>query len=326
MLIVACISGHGYGHLSRTASILTALHQLQPGWRLVLSTPLPAATLRGAFGAIKFEHRACRWDVGVVQADALGADQGATLEALAVLERQLFGQISQEATWLASQGEPLLVLGDVPPAAAALAQALAAPLIWIGNFGWDAIYRPMGGPFVAWADRALQAYRQGEAVIECPFAMAMDWGIPHWPVGLTAGRPRLDCASLRRLLAIATPMERTVLVGFGGMGFPLPAELFSRWPKHQFLVTDPQLAAAAANACLLPEGLRPLDAMPVCGRVVTKPGYSTFCEALSCRPMASTACSAATSCWRGTGNWTNPCSPQPGARSLGMGPTRPQAC
>ncbi len=39
MLIVACISGHGYGHLSRTASILTALHQRQPDWRLLLSTP-----------------------------------------------------------------------------------------------------------------------------------------------------------------------------------------------------------------------------------------------------------------------------------------------
>ena len=281
MLIVACISGHGYGHLSRTASILTALHQLQPAWRLLLSTPLPEATLRLAFGPVPFEHRPCRWDVGVVQADALGADAAATLVALAALERQLPEQISQEAAWLVGQAEPLLVLGDVPPSAAALAQALGAPVIWIGNFGWDAIYRPMGGSFVAWADRALQAYRQGEAVIECPFAMAMDWEIPHWPVGLTAGRPRLDPASLRRLLAIETPTERTVLVGFGGMGFALPAELFSRWPDHQFLVTDPELAAAAANASLLSEGLRPLDAMPVCGRVLTKPGYSTFCEALS---------------------------------------------
>ncbi len=281
MLIVACISGHGYGHLSRTASILTALHQLQPGWRLLLSTPLPEATLRGAFGAVPFEHRSCRWDVGVVQADALGADAAATLEALEALERQLPAQISREAAWLAGQGELVVVLGDVPPAAAALAQALAAPLIWIGNFGWDAIYRPMGGAFVAWAERALQAYRQGEAVIECPFAMAMDWDIPHWPVGLTAGRPRLDRASLRRLLAIEAPPQRTVLVGFGGMGFPLSPALFGLWPDHQFLVTDGELAAAAPNATLLPAGLRPLDAMPLCGRVLTKPGYSTFCEALS---------------------------------------------
>ncbi len=281
MLIVACISGHGFGHLSRTASILTALHQRQPGWRLLVSTPLPAATLQLAFGAVPIEHRPCRWDVGVVQADALGADAAATLEALDALEHQLPEQIRREAAWLADQGEPLVVLGDVPPAAAALARALAAPLIWIGNFGWDAIYRPMGGPFLAWAERALQAYRQGQAVIECPFAMAMDWALPHWPVGLTAGRPRLDPALLREHLAIEAPPERTVLVGFGGMGFPLAAELFGLWPEHQFLVTDPALAAAAANATLLGPGLRPLDGMPLCGRVLTKPGYSTFCEALS---------------------------------------------
>ena len=28
--------------------------------------------------------------------------------------------------------------------------------------------------------------------------------------------------------------------------------------------------------------LRPLDFMPVCGRIVSKPGYSTFSEALCC--------------------------------------------
>jgi hypothetical protein len=31
----------------------------------------------------------------------------------------------------------------------------------------------------------------------------------------------------------------------------------------------------------LPTGLRPLDLMPLCGRLITKPGYSSFCEALS---------------------------------------------
>jgi hypothetical protein len=31
----------------------------------------------------------------------------------------------------------------------------------------------------------------------------------------------------------------------------------------------------------MPEQLRPLDLMPLCSRIITKPGYSTFCEALS---------------------------------------------
>ena len=129
MLIHACVSGHGYGHGSRVASVLTALHVLEPSWRLVLSTSLPRPFLELAFGPVPFELRPCRWDVGVIQADALGADGPATLNAHEKLERDLPAQLEREVAWIRSQGEPLLLLGDVPPAAAELAQRLAAPLV-----------------------------------------------------------------------------------------------------------------------------------------------------------------------------------------------------
>ena len=60
-----------------------------------------------------------------------------------------------------------------------------------------------------------------------------------------------------------------------------PATARNHTTRRALRETDPELAAAAPNASLLPEGLRPLDVMPVCGRVLTKPGYSTFCEALA---------------------------------------------
>jgi hypothetical protein len=281
MLIVACISGHGFGHGSRVASVLTALHQRRPGWRLVLSTPLPPAFLQLAFGAVPYEQRSCRWDVGVIQADALGADAAATLAALEQLEQRLPDQIEAEARWIRAQQEPVLVLGDVAPAAAALAAAVQAPLIWMANFGWDAIYRPMGGPFEAWADRALAAYRQGDALIRCPFAMPMDWGVPTTAVGLTPGRPHHRPEQLQQRLQLHEPREQTVLVGFGGLGLTLASALFHRWPQHRFLVSDPALCAGAANVTLIPPDLRPLELMPLCSRILTKPGYSTFCEALA---------------------------------------------
>lgn len=281
MLILACVSGHGFGHGSRVASVLTALHQLQPDWRLVLSTPLPEAFLQLAFGPVPFERRPCRWDVGVIQADALGADGPATLTALDQLQAALPAQLEREAHWLRQQDEPVLVLADVAPAAADLAAAIGAPLVWMGNFGWDAIYRPMGGAFSVWADRALALYRRGQAVIRCPFAMAMDWGLPQHAVGLTAGRPRQAASDLASSLEIDAPRERTVMVGFGGMGFALDPQLFARWPQHRFLASDAALAAAAPNVYLMPEQLRPLDLMPLCSRIITKPGYSTFCEAMA---------------------------------------------
>lgn len=293
MLIVACISAHGFGHGSRTAAVLAALHARRPDWRLVLSTALPRRFLELAMGPVPFVHRCCQWDVGVIQADALGSDPLATLAALQDLEARLPDQIAAEAAWLLAQrrhaAEPILVLGDVPPAAARLADRLGAPLVWLASFGWEAIYGPMGPAFTPWADAALASYRQGRLLIHCPLAMPISWGIPEVRVGLTASTPRLDAAALERLASeLDLPAavrsgegrDRCVLISFGGLGLDLAAAPLQRWPDHVFIGPDAALAQHA-NGRVLPAGLRPLDVMPLCGRLITKPGYSSFCEALS---------------------------------------------
>lgn len=283
MLIYACVSAHGFGHGSRTAAVLAALHQLRPHWRLVLSTTLPEAFLAAAMGPVPFERRPLRWDVGVVQADALGADPAATLVALEALERELPARLAAEAAWLQRQGQPVLLLGDVPPAAALLAERLRAPLVWLASFGWEAIYAPMGGPFTLWAERCRSLYRRGDLLLRCPLAMAIDWGIPEHPLGLTAGRPRLSPEALDALadqLALPRERDRCVLIGFGGMGASLDPALLDQWPEHLFIGAAPGLEARA-NGRVLPSGLRPLELMPRCGRLITKPGYSSFCEALT---------------------------------------------
>jgi hypothetical protein len=281
VLIYVCISAHGFGHGSRVAAVLAALHQLEPSWRFVLSTSLPEWFLSLAFADVPCEHRICRWDVGVVQADALGADHAATVAALEQLECLLNDQLEQERSWLMAQQQPLLLLADVPPAAARLAAIVKAPLVWMGNFGWDAIYRPMGGALETWADKALAAYRQGTALIAFPFAMVMPWDVPTTSVGLTACSARYSPDVLRRRFDLHKPRQQIVLVGFGGLGLQLDSRLFDRWPHHLFLVSDPALCGKAANVRVLPPELRPLELMPLCERIITKPGFSTFCEALT---------------------------------------------
>ena len=279
MLIVACISAHGYGHGSRTAAVLTALHRLQSTWRLVLSTALPEAFLATAFGDVPVERRPCQWDVGVLQADALGSDPAATLVALEQLEARLPAQLDQEAAWLRAQGEPVLVLGDVPPAAALLAERLQAPLAWLASFGWESIYRPFGEAFAPWADRCLELYRRGDLLIHCPLDLPMAWGIPEVQVGLTAGEPRLDGSALARQLQLPEDPDRCVLVSFGGLGYALDPALLARWPQQVFVGHDP-LLEELPNGRRLPAEVRPLELMGACGRLITKPGYSSFCEAM----------------------------------------------
>jgi hypothetical protein len=280
VLIHVCLSSHGFGHGSRTAAVLAELANLRPQWRLVLSTGLPEAFLRLAFGPVPFELRRCRWDVGMVQADALGTDGPATLEALEELDGVLPEQVEREARWLERQEGPRLILADVPPTAALLARRVGAPLVWLASFGWDAIYRPLGGAFTARADQALALYRQGDLLIRCPLSLAMDWGVPALDVGLTASQPRLDAEDLAQQLVLPAQRDRCVLLSFGGLGLALDPALLAHWPEHVFVGPDPALSAAA-NGRVLPPGVRPLDLMPRIGRLITKAGYSSFCEAFT---------------------------------------------
>ena len=280
LLIHACISSHGFGHGSRTASVLAELAALHPDWRLVLSTGLPEAFLRLSMGEVPFEHRPCRWDVGVIQADALGVDAAATLAALKDLDGSLPGLVEAEATWLEAQHQPTLVLGDVPPAAALLARRLRVPLVWLASFGWDTIHGPMGQDFKPFADRHRQLYALGDLLLHCPLSLPMDWGLPEVRLGLTSSRPRRDLERLAKDLALPPDRQRVVLVSFGGLGMAIDPALLDRWPEHVFIGPDPILATAANGRCL-PAGVRPLDLMPLTGRLITKPGYSSFCEAFS---------------------------------------------
>ena len=280
MLIYVCLSSHGYGHGSRTTAVLGELASLRPSWRLVLSTGLPEHFLANALGTIPYERRVCRWDVGVAQADALGVDPQATLAALTDLEAQLPAQVEREANWLTQQGEPALVLADIAPAAALLAERLGLPLVWLGNFGWDAIYGAMGPAFAAPTQRSLELYQRGQLRLECPMSLPMPWGQPALRLGLTASRPRFPLAVLAERLRLPDERQRVVLVTFGGLGLQVAPALFERWPDHVFVGPDPALAELE-NGRSLPEGVRPLDVMPLAERLLTKPGYSSFCEAMS---------------------------------------------
>jgi hypothetical protein len=280
MLIYAALSSHGYGHASRTASVLTELASLRPDWRLVVSSGLPASFLNLAMGKVVHEQRRCQWDVGVVQADALGCDGPATLQALEALDGALPARLDQEAAWIRAQAEPALVLADVPPAAALLARRLGLPLVWLASFGWDSIYAPMGGPFLERAEACRALYAQGDLLLHCPLSLPMPWGVPSLSIGITSAKPRFDPAALAEQLRLPRDRQRCVLVSFGGLGKAYDPTLLRRWPNHLILGPDRALDAEP-NGRSLPDGLRPLDLMPLCSRLITKAGYSSFCEAFS---------------------------------------------
>lgn len=282
MLLYACISAHGFGHGARTCAMVQHLARDHPQVRVVLSSALPPWFLDGHLGGIPHQRRWLRWDVGAIQRDALTIDQGATGRALEMLEQDLPALICQEAAWLSRQEGPFLVYGDIPWAAVLLAEKLGCP-VWLGgNFGWDDIYRPWGGWFEGRAQAYGAIYRRAHGLLRMPMGLAMDWGLPEVSLGLVLGpaQPAAALAQPYRSLGLSTTREHTMLSCFGGLGLPV-ANPAPQVDSGQWTVLDfgGGLPSGAAIKSLHPPW-QPQQLMPLCGRVLTKPGFSTLSEAM----------------------------------------------
>ncbi|PIK97188.1 glycosyl transferase [Synechococcus sp. 63AY4M1] len=278
-------TAHGFGHVTRLAAVVNTLRrqdaQILPIW----VTPAPAWLLQ-RYGEGEFVHRPRGLDVGVVQPDGLQADLPATLAALKAFQAGAADLIREEAEFIRSQGVPL-ILADVPPIATAIAEAAGIPCWMASNFGWDFIYQDYGPqfqPLVAWIR---ELYGRCQRLFRLPFAEPMA-AFPHQEaVGLTGSDPRYSGEEVARRLGLERERP-TVLLTFGGLGLQgLPYERLTDFPDWQFLTFDPKAPALPNLQILDGQVWRPVDVMPLCRWVVSKPGYGTLAEALRCgTPMA----------------------------------------
>ena len=285
MLIYLCLSSHGFGHAARQSAVLSELYRIHSDWRYVVSSVVDLRFLEIAFRDVPIEHRRVRWDVGMVQNNALEVDRKSTLNALNQLYIELPGQIAKEASWIRHQDPEFLILADIPPSAVELAKCLDSSVIWMGNFGWDEIYAPLGDSFKRHSDIARKQYSKGNLLLKFPFYMEMDWGVKSMQVGLVTARPKELPDNI--LSRIKDFNGQIISVGFGGFGFELGFDLFEKWPNHLFFVMKSSntnrwtSGLLPENICVLPNEVRLIDLLPYCDRQIGKPGFSSFCESMS---------------------------------------------
>jgi hypothetical protein len=272
------VSRHGFGHATRVASVAAELARLRPDLRLILNTAAPRWVLDGYLDR-PFTVRDVPLDAGVAQPDSLTVDLPATLAAARRLEVRAGDLVASEAAYLRAAGVRLVV-ADLPPLAGALAAAAGVPCWGMGNFGWDFIYGAWGGPFAELAGGYAAAYAGFERLFRLPFHEPMA-AFPHViEAGLTGGSPRGDPAELRRQIGLVVPRDRCVLLTFGGLGVAgVPYTRLTEFAAWQFVTFDANAPNLTNLVRLDARRIRPVDAMPLCGRIVAKPGYSTFAEA-----------------------------------------------
>ncbi|MEB3882042.1 glycosyl transferase [Lyngbya sp. CCY1209] len=288
--IYIAITNHGFGHAVRAASVAAKIQRLCPDILLFLVTTAPRWLLESYISG-PFVVRPRAFDVGVIQSDSITMDKGATLEKLRDIRRRERSIMAGEVSFI-RQNRIGLLLADIPPLAAPIARAAGIPGFMMGNFGWDFIYRDWGGEFGEIADWAADCFGQCDRLFRLPFHEPMSAFPNIRDVGLTGGDPRYDLSQLRGDFGIDTPPEKTVMLTFGGLGLAkIPYQNLRQFPDHIFITFDnnsPDLPNLIPVRSRIRSGqfstdysrIRPVDLMPLCGRVISKPGFSTFSEAL----------------------------------------------
>jgi hypothetical protein len=280
-ILYLAITNHGFGHATRAASVAAEIQRRCPEVLLILATTAPRWLLEGYIPG-DFIVRPRAYDIGVIQSDSITMDKSATLAKLKEIKAQERAIVASEVNFI-KQNRVGLVLADLPPLAAKIAKAANVPCYMMSNFGWDFIYQ-------AWVDEILEFREIVEWIEDCfaqcdrLFRFPLHEPMAAFPqitdVGFTGGTPKYSESQLRQDLQIAAPVERTVLLTFGGLGLEqIPYHNLERFPDWQFITFDRNSPNLPNLLKLSSPQYRPVDVMPICKCVVSKPGFSTFSEA-----------------------------------------------
>lgn len=270
MTVVFYISGHGFGHASRTIEVINALLAGRAGIRVHVRTSVVRwlfdLTVKGPFA---YEH--VEGDTGIVQIDSLRLDADASVRRALEFMRTFDSRVEREAEALAKL-TPALVVADMPALGIAAAARAGIQVAALGNFTWDWAYSAYrdSAPLV---EQIAAVYAKADVALRLPM-----WGgfgaftrIVDLPfVARHAGRAPEDT---RRALGVPHH-KRLVLPSFGGHGLEGLRDKFKGLDRYEVLFEfdEKQLYA---------DGYRYEDLVRASDVVVTKPGYGIIAECLA---------------------------------------------
>lgn len=132
MRIAYYISSHGYGHAARQQAVINQL--AQQGVSVYVRTATPEKFFKSA----RHVHPQ-RYDIGMIQSNALHFDIPASLEWMAEFLSQQESLIQQEIDFI-QQNAIQLIVSDMPPIACEIASRIGLPSVVVTHFTWDWVY------------------------------------------------------------------------------------------------------------------------------------------------------------------------------------------
>lgn len=283
------VSGHGFGHATRSAEVIRALGNDYPeiAARVVTTSP---QRIFADLPAVVGEVIVSEIGTGVVEGNSsLQIDRAATVARLA---RFIQGcdRIVETETERVRREEVSLIVADIPYLAGEIGQRAGVPCVAIGNFTWDWIYEPY---LVESADgrsllrRIRQAYNKMTCYLRLPLSHDTE-SIPSIREIPLITRPvRAASGDVLRKLGIDSNDQRarilyamrdsTYLRAVANAAATAPDRLF-------FYFGSPQSPMPSnARPVVLDRQMAFPDVLNVCDAVISKLGYGTMADCISTR-------------------------------------------
>ena len=273
MSVVFYISGHGFGHASRSIEIINALIDRRPELRVVIrSSVAPWLVHRTAHPGVTLSP--AEVDTGVVQLDSLNLDAMASIERAERFMATFNQRVASELSFLLEHRASLTV-SDLPALGIAAGNAAGIPAVASGNFTWDWIYSHYdGGENVA--SEIGVVYRDTTFALRMPMWGGFETMPDVRDIPFVARRSRREPNEVRKALGI--PVDQpVVLTSFGGYGIEALNEDALRAMTGYHVL----LPGMIDENAMYDRGYRYEDLVRAVDVVVTKPGYGIISECVA---------------------------------------------
>jgi hypothetical protein len=275
--VIFYISGHGFGHASRSIEVVNALLARADDLRVIARTSAPAWLFdRTVRDLDAFSREEVSTDTGAIQIDSLHLDEAQTVARARAFMRTFDERVAQEATVLGAHAATLVV-SDIPALGIAAAKHVGIPAIALGNFTWDWIYAAYPDAQDV-ANEIGGAYAGADVALRLPMHGGFDTFEHIVDIPLVARRSARRPEETRHALGLPTD-KRLVLLSFGGYGVDrIDHDALERLTGYAVVGSahHPLDETAMYGA-----GFRYEDLVRAVDVVVSKPGYGIISECVA---------------------------------------------
>ena len=281
--IIYYITGHGYGHSTRSIELIKTLLRKNSDLFFHIRTDAPKWIFELNLDS-NYQFHSVKLDVGAVQETSFHIDKQKTFEEVTNLYQQKDEVVKRESAFAAQAGANLII-ADIPPLAFDIAKAAGIPGIGLANFSWDWIYQDyidVMPEFDSLIQQIRSSYHKADLLLRLPFYGDLSAFPKIADIPLIARKAELPKERVLQLLKIA-PRKRHKLILLAFRTNDLKEVDFEKIESVQvFKFITLGLSKTYKNCINIPANfIRFPNLLNACDAAISKPGYGLVAEIIA---------------------------------------------